>query len=492
MKNSKNLNENNNEFGAVVLDLTVGKDSFEFAQSVSTALSKAEIELSTLEDQIAETEKTLKSLTPECDKTDYILSAASGALCGIIDVFLVGKPGESPIGDITDKWFEERTKDFAKLCKWDDSKDASVKSAIAHLEKRFKIPYDQRGAGDAASFVFDLTPGNHHFKSLGHNPTLLGLFFSILDQFSNTSHFVSGGELISLQEADGNFELRGNNVPSKLFCAFVNWFGHLISDMSGSSSSKGRGRGIPSPIWSWTNDIIAIKKTLGIPTSEFDNSINELALQIYKKGYDARFQTAQLIPVFINEMLVRLFYCVRRAIKYFSVTKKDERSFKMLWKACEPFSNATVKRMLTVAHGAFCLVDIGDATIRGFAAGGGNFNAVEFFMRLNIPGVGRFVISLYGEVKRGIKRTGTKETIYSLKREKIVVENYIEGLRVLSEIYDDQLLVTFIDDLKNSDAFIQAFEKSARLAEMRNVPAESILHTKSDIDNYFLRGNKDG
>ena len=44
--------------------------------------------------------ETIRLLTPECDKLDYILSASSGALCGIIDVFLVGKPGESPLGDI--------------------------------------------------------------------------------------------------------------------------------------------------------------------------------------------------------------------------------------------------------------------------------------------------------------------------------------------------------------------------------------------------------
>ena len=78
---------------------------------------------------------------------------------------------------------------------------------MRYLERRFKVPYDQRGAGDAASFIFDLNPKNHHFKSLAHNPTLLGLFFSILDQFNNTSHFVSGGELISLQNANPGFEL---------------------------------------------------------------------------------------------------------------------------------------------------------------------------------------------------------------------------------------------------------------------------------------------
>ena len=150
-----------------------------------------------------------------------------------------------------------------------------MSSAIRFLENKFKIPYDQRGAGDAASFVFDLNPTNHHFKSLAHNPSLLGLFFSILDQFTNSSHFISNGELISLADADGKFELRGSNVPSKLFCAFANWLCHLISDISGSSGSKGRGMAIPSPLWTWTNDIITLKSKLNIPVSQLDKSINE-------------------------------------------------------------------------------------------------------------------------------------------------------------------------------------------------------------------------
>ena len=244
----------------VFVELSVQEDHFEFASSIETALSSAEKELQELDEQIEESLETLKNLTPECDKLDYILSASSGALCGVIDIFLVGKPGESPVGNVTDKWFEERTKDFAKLCGWEDN-GKGPSSAIAYLERKFKVPYDQRGAGDIVGELRDLNPTNHHFKSLGHNPTLLGLFFSILDQFStpNQSHFVTMGELIAIQDTEGTFELRGNNVPSKLFCAFVNWFGHLISDTSGSSVSKGRGMGIPSPFWAWTNDIIAIK-----------------------------------------------------------------------------------------------------------------------------------------------------------------------------------------------------------------------------------------
>jgi len=161
-----------------VLGMNVADDGFSFTSSIETALISAETEIRSLEETI----KSVESLRPNCDKLDYALAASSGALCGLIDIFLVGKPGESPIGDITDKWFANRTSDFAKLCGWDGKGDNPLASAISFLEKKFSIPYDQRGAGDAASFIFDLNPTNHHFKSLGHNPTVLGLFFSILGQ----------------------------------------------------------------------------------------------------------------------------------------------------------------------------------------------------------------------------------------------------------------------------------------------------------------------
>lgn len=468
----------------IVLDLSVEDDGFNFATSISDALVQAESELVVLN----ETVDSIKVLKPNCDKMDYILAASSGALCGIIDIFLVGKPGESPLGNITDKWFDARTMDFAKLCHPEKKKFNDLDSALRFLEKEFKVPYDQTGLGDAGRSVFDLTAKNHHFKSLAHNPSLLGLFFSILDQFSNTSHFVTDGQLISLQQADEKWELRGGNIPSKLFCGFTNWIGHLISDISGSSSSaaKGnRGTGLPSPLWTWTNDIVAIKAKLGLSATETDKAMNELALNIFEKGYDARFQTAQAIPVLLNELLVRLIYAIRRLFRYFSETPKAERSFVLMWNKCEPFSNATVKRMLTVAHGTFCLVDVGDAVGRSFVAGGGTFNTVEFILRLNIVGAGRFAISLYGETRRAILYNSAKKDAEFASKEVLIVTNYMEGLKILAHQYDDRLLLMFVRDFEKSDVYIDAFAKSAKLAELRNVPSNKILKNKSDIDRYF-------
>lgn len=470
----------------VLFEINDDGNSFSFASTIESELSKSKIEL----DSITENMNSIKLLKAECDKIDYCLSITSGALCGIIDIFLVRKPGESIIGDITDTGFDSIVRDFAKKCGWNDGRQKPTSSAIRFLEKRFNIPYDQRGAGDAGQSIFNLNPKNHHFKSLAHNPSLLGLFFSILDQFRNESHFISNGELISLQQADDRFELKGSNILSKLFCAIVNWIGHLISDISGSSGSKGRGMGIPSPLWTWANDVIAIKRAQGFSSSRFDKSMNELAIKMFNEGYDIRFQTVQLVPVVLNEMIVRFFYSIRRMIKYFSHPLQGNRTFLAMWQECEPFSNPTVKRMLTTSHGTFCLVDASDALINGVRMGNGGFNTVESIMRLNVIGVGRLTISLYGEVKREAAYMSNKQFLYDSNREKENLRFYIEGLKKLNEIYDDGDLLRLIKDFSNSDVCKQSFYASVKLAEKRRVPKESILYTKQAGDSYFQGGQQ--
>jgi hypothetical protein len=104
--------------------------------------------------------------------------------------------------------------------------------------------------------------------------------------------------------------------------------------------------------------------------------------------------------------------------------------------------------MLTVAHGTFCLVDAGDAVGRAFVAGGGTFNAVEFVLRLNVVGVGRFAISLYGETRRSITYNHAKRESDFASKEIVIVTIYIEGLKILARQYDDSHLLMFVSDLK--------------------------------------------
>ena len=156
----------------------------------------------------------------------------------------------------------------------------------------------------------------------------------------------------------------------------------------------------------------------------------------------------------------------------------------MMWTACRPFKNATISRMLTVAHGTFCLVDIGDATIRGFVTGAGSFNPVEFFLRLNLVGIGRLTISLEGETRLEINNQKAKKEAEFAQKEKTILAYYIEGLHTLKDLYDDQEYLTFVDDLRQNE-YITAFAKTSALAAKRGVPDSVILKTKEDIDKYF-------
>ncbi len=468
----------------MVYNLSINKDSCNFSTKIYNELESASLELQKIEEKLKEDELSISKLTPNCEKIDYILAITSGAICGLIDIFLIGSPSDTVLGEITDEKVANLVKKFAHANGWEDKNNHNeLSTAISYLEKKYKIPYDQTVGGDIFKQLLDLNTYNHHFKSLGHNPSILGLFFSILNQFTNTSSFVSNGEYITLTNSDSGFELNGNDVPSKLLCGFTNWLGHIISDVSGSSSSKGRGMGIPSPLWTWVNDLIVIKRKLNIPSNEFDRNLNDFVIEIYKNGYDIRFQTAQLIPVFINECLTRIFYSLRRMMHYYK--KSQTRSFKQLWSACEPFSNSTVKRMLTVAHGTFCLLDVGDATIRSIVAGGGTVNIAELVMNVNIAGIGRFSISLYGENKRDRKIKNYENEVYLLKKEKSVISYYVDGLTKLSIMYDDILLLNFVKDLKDSSLYKEGFQKTIQLADKRNVDTNKTLRNKNDIDNFF-------
>lgn len=471
---------------AVVLDLGIEDNAFDF--SINEAIAEAEAELA----ELNETIESVSKLKPDCDKLDYILAASSGALCGVIDIFLVGKAGDNaPLANWTDDWFASRTKDFASLCHPDHRNFDSLDSALRFLEQEYKVPYDQTGIGDAGREIFDLSPQNHHFKSLAHDPSLLGLFFSIIDQFCNTSHFVSNGQLISLQQAGEGWKLQGGGIPGKLFCGFCNWVGHLVSDVSGSQCSArigNRGMGLPSPLWTWINNIVVIKNELGLSASETEIAFSNLALKIFNQGYDVRFQAAQAIPVFFDELLVRLMYSVRRLFRYFKDTPKEQRSAKLLWQKCEPFSNATVERMLTVAHGTFCLINAGNATARAFISGGGTFNPFEFVMRLNIVGVGRFAISLYGEAKRAVYYNRAKKAAYFASVEKKIVQEYIEGLKIIAQTHAEEThLLTLIADFQKSGLYAKAFDTSIEFAKQRHVPDDKIMHNLDDVDRFFRR-----
>lgn len=102
------------ELKDVVLEMDEKEEGFYFASSISEAMVQSQQELAELNENI----DSIQHLKSDADQIDYMLAASAGALSGLIDIFVVGKPGESPLGQLSDIWFENRTRDFAKLTGW--------------------------------------------------------------------------------------------------------------------------------------------------------------------------------------------------------------------------------------------------------------------------------------------------------------------------------------------------------------------------------------
>lgn len=315
---------------------------------------------------------TLKNAN--CDKYDYMIAGTCGVIGGLIDVLFVGSPGDSKLGNIADEQANKITEQFAKFVGWDQDKAVeksrnTTASAIGYLEEKFKINYDQATTHATDAAVNNLSLKNHHLKSLGHSPDLIGLFFSILNQFTNTSTFISNGKIITIDTK--TFDLQGNDFVSKVFCGFANWFGHIMSDWSGSSGTVGqggRGTGVPIPFFN-------LFQLMNF--GEFGQNKQTFATittKVFENGYDTRHAMAMAIPVLTTELLIRFMYTMKAHFYH----KKD-------WKDSVPNANIPeLRRMLLVGHGTLCLIDGVDAYIRS----GGEM--VTFLSRTNLLAWVRF------------------------------------------------------------------------------------------------------
>lgn len=318
----------------------------------------------------------------QCDEYDYLIAGTCGLIGGLIDIIFVGAPGSSQLGNFTDEMANKATEKFAQLLGWNREKPLNkgrdvTKSAIGFLERKFKINYDQAKTSDTGGLVRHLSTKNHHLKSLGHSPDIVGLFFSILNQFTNTSTFLSNGEIITIETE--NFELKGGNFVAKVFCGFVNWFGHLASDWVGSSGAEGRGSGISMPFYNLFQ--LCDFGEFGKHRQTFA----QITTKVFEEGYDFRHGIAMAIPVAVNEVLIRFMYVVKARFYH----KRD-------WKACMPSAdNPEVRRMLLVGRGVFGLVDGADALIRS----GGGANIVMLLSRLNLINWVLFAHSALKELK---------------------------------------------------------------------------------------------
>ena len=452
--------------------------------------------------KIAKLDNQIDILTNDADKLDNALAVASGLLCGLVDSFFVGQFSFEDGLDITNDKMEQKIIALAKKHGWDGVKKGERKGqypldkAIEFLEGKFKMP------SDPLEHRFGGTR-QHHLRDFSHHHSIIGLFFSILTQFTGRAYGTdTNGVFKSIPVPK---EMIGTDIKKKWAIAVTDWALHLASDMHGSSKFAGAGAGIPGPIVSLLKVISALPiwgtephipgekpnpNSLSLFTAKLyngtllgqrDENGKLIPVKIDLRGEKAIGQQLgkQSIPVIVNDVLVRVFYFIRRlylALKNNGVHSWDD-IVKLNWRKIVPANNRTINHMLLVASGTFVAVDLGDAAIRSAIKCGGCWQkfVAELVLRVNYPGIGRFFVALgtegHMEFRRGKLRTERMAVVTELlqvnniklfhtqKQMWIAAAQTEEAINELYELAENcgSLIVKCIEDISDDYHSIESY-----------------------------------
>lgn len=373
---------------------------------------------------IFELDNKIDWLSSQADVADCLISIGSGVLCGVLDILWTGEFDLARGRELGSNTIDTFVKQTAKLlgCKDDD-----IKNCVRFLEDKFPIPSD----GNTPDFGGGL---QHHLRDFAHHPTVIGLMFSLLTQFTYKSYGTdTKGMFIVVDVPESSRVFIGKDTAEKIIYGTIIWFFHLVSDMAGSKSTAGisGGTGIPGPILSMAKELAALPLFKDIRVR--DKSLSQFISKIFngtlfaqydEKGkiiketvvkFDLRGELGlmaelgrQAIPVIANESIVRTFYFIRRLAVEIRDKKISSERGAIDWKRVSPVNSPTLTRMLTIATGVFTSLDVADAII-----------TQKYFVAVNYIGVGRFAVALENEAVWALKRRNIgriKEMYNNLKR----------------------------------------------------------------------------
>ena len=141
-------------------------------------LNESEMARTDYEATIFELQQTLDDMTSQADKLDYFVSVASGLLCSLLDIVWVGEFSLEHGRDVASDGVDQFVIKVSKLL---GCKEDSIGGCVSYLEEKFPIPSD----GNTPDFGGGK---QHHLKDFAHHPTIVGLMFSLLTQFTKMSY----------------------------------------------------------------------------------------------------------------------------------------------------------------------------------------------------------------------------------------------------------------------------------------------------------------
>lgn len=354
--------------------------------------------------------KELERLTSQNDKYDNIFSVLSGSLCGIISSLLVGEFSLKK----ANTWGTDKVEKFVRfVAKKQSGEKKDLIESIKFLESWWPSP------SDSSQTIYG--GKNHHLNDYSHHPSFVGLFFSLLTQFTGKTYGVDSSGKLKIGSADS--ALIGNDIFEKVSLGLIAWFFHLVSDVAGSVTTAGRGKGtgLPGPI------VALLEEASTIPFFRNKDEINKYFLWVSRLWngalkdatgtrmpvrFDLRTEIGvykqlgeQSIPVIINDCLVRGFYFIRRFVSAAKGKKNLSDIKKFDWKRILPFNNRTIMNMQLIAAGTFVIVDSIGSGMKAMKNSGGNSTVflTKFFLRFNFVGFSRFLLAVRAIIGMNIK-----------------------------------------------------------------------------------------
>ena len=377
----------------------------------------------------------------------YRIAAASGLITGFFSSLDFTEDHLKKISEWKEKDWNQYIVLIAKLIGF---KDNDLKGAISFIKNRLVTSLDIE-INKEVKAGFD-----SWLRFLSGHPSIAGLFFSILTQFSHKRYRFVDNELCP--EKVPAYYAFGRNFLEKILYGFLYWVFNLATEMMISSRNILDDMKIPKEIISLIKELCKtpIFKKIPHDIASFEEAFSKILRLFFEKAHywnnegekklfnlndevkNLKIKTfMNSVPVLINECIVRAAYFIKKMIV--EIKEKKVQSFadfdKIEITNVLPFNNRLVSRMILVSSGCFVGVNIAGAVVkaimkkktsdRGFAE--------TLFTEVNIAGVGRFIFACIADfkywsddIKILFQRKKKKQTVQNESDENIISGELLE------------------------------------------------------------------
>ncbi len=391
------------------------------------------------------------------DKEDYLFAVGCGLITTMVDFLFVHR---IDLVEAKKKGSEQVEKFVINVANSVAKKNVSdIEAAIRIMEEKFRVPSDSLKDKFGGGY-------HHHMRDFSHHPSMFGLVFSIITQFTGYAFGT---------DKEGNFiwcevsekSIIGDSVAKKIFNGTVIWAFHLISDMAGSSSNPGKGTGIPGPILSLFKELSVLPffKDIKIKYKNNEIGLSVLAQKIFNGTFFKTSERVKVdlraeiglaeqiksysIPVIVNETLIDFICRARSFLDFLKNNDVREEATLMLINPQKLFDYEERRyiRMKTISSGVYISSMTSVIALEGFLKGGKAGAIKNVRLKINYIGVGYFVINvLYDipyirsdieDVKKWFKQRETTVVLEETNSLNLLMNE--DQIRILYSLYRDSV-----------------------------------------------------